>query len=466
MGPEDWANMLRRRAAGICHGVGWQDAPWGQSRFEYGDNPLATAEPVGDIACMALAAVGVAASSIAHRRGTDKQPFTINRRAAALAMAANTYLRVDGKQPDSWPAVTGFYRAADDWVFLHGGFPAQRQRMLAALGAPPDRKGLAAAVARRTAQDIEEICLAANVCGRRLRTGEAWTQHGASLPIAGKPLISINLVGNPGAFDWTPGEFPLSGIRVLDLSRVLAGPTIGRTLAEHGAEVLRIGAPGLATIPAAVIDTGYGKRSAFADLDTPRGRIVLNRLIRGADVIIDGFRPGSLAMRGFGPRAVSRLRPGIIHVTLSAFGGTGPWGGQRGYDSLVQAATGLAGGDPPKLLPCQPLDYLAGYLGAFAVMRALLLRVETGRGVWIELTLTGMAHWFRRMAAELGPDPKLPKENAAFEDLGNERCTLDSAFGRIEALRPALDVPWRPRIWAPPVPLGSDPPEWQASRGH
>lgn len=457
---KDWANGLRRRAAGICHGVGWHDAPWGISRFEPGENPLATAHPVGDIASMALAAVGVAATAIARHRGRDRAPVTINRRAAALAMAANNYLRVDGKAPESWPALTGFYEAADGWVYLHGGFPLHRQRLLAALEAPADREGLAATIADRTARDIEDLCLAANTCGRRVRTEDEWTDHPASRPVAAKPLISISPFGQAGAVKWTSADMPLAGIRVLDLSRVLAGPTIGRTLAEHGAEVMRISAPGQATIEAAVIDTGYGKRAAHADLATPRGRRVLTRLIRGADVFIDGYRPGSLAQRGFGPKAINRLRPGIIHLDLSAFGATGTWGGQRGYDSLVQAATGLAEGDPPKLLPCQPLDYLAGYLGAFAVMRALLLQAETGHGAQIELTLTGMAHWFRRMTAEIGRESDVPDSNAAFKDIGGEICTLNTAFGRIEALRPALDVPWRPRTWAPPVPLGHDPPEW------
>ncbi|MEM1164171.1 MAG: CoA transferase [Pseudomonadota bacterium] len=450
-----------RIATGLTRSVGWMDAPWSR-HIDWQDRPepLSTKMSIGAVAGVGLGAVGVAAAEINALRGGPGGQVSVARDAAALAMCANDFLRVDGKRPVSWPELTRFYLAADGWVFLHGGFPPQAKRLVAALDAPADRDGLAARLAGMTAQDIEDVCVAANTCGRRVRTFQEWNDHPASKAIAAQPVISLEPLGQGPARPWTSAERPLSGIRVLDLSRVLAGPTIGRTLAEHGADVLRIASPHLPSIEPLVIDTGYGKRSAYVDLETDAGRAELTALVREADVLIDGYRPGALAAKGFGVNDLDRMHPGIVYLTLSAFGETGPWGGTRGYDSLVQATVGLAKGDPPKRLPCQPLDYLVGYLGAFAIMRALMVRAETGAGARIELSLAGMAHWLRRIAAEVGPVATPPEKNPVTEDVPEQICEIDTVFGRISALRPALDVPWRLRQWEAPVPLGTHDPVW------
>lgn len=449
-----------QRIARVGHLIGWHGPRAGLVSVEEDANPLATAMPVADVAAFSLGAVGAVAGEIAMLRGAPRPKITVSRRAAALAMCANDYLGLDGAPVRSWPELTRYYRARDGWVYLHAGFPPHTRRLLAALGAPEDREGLEARVAGMDATEIEARCVAANTCGRRVRTVEEWGAEPACLAIAGRPVIGFEPLGEGAVRPWTPAVMPLAGIRVLDLSRVLAGPTIGRTLAEHGADVLRIAGPGLPYSEALVMDTGYGKRSAFVDLETAEGRTALAELIRGADVVIDGYRPGALARHGLSPAGIAALRPGIVHLTLSAWGEHGPWAGQRGYDSLVQATIGFAVGDPPKRLPCQPLDYLTGYLGAFAIMRALMIRAETGRGTAIELTLAGIGHWLRRMAAEFPDDPAPPDRNPTAAEIAGERCTVPSAFGEITALRPALDVPWRPREWQPPVSLGSSPAIW------
>lgn len=451
---------LRTLGQSLTGQVGWPDADWASVEFREASEPLATSMPIGQVASIALGAVGLAGLEIARERGAPVGPVATDPRAAALAMCANDYLRIAGQAPVSWPELTRFYRAADGWVFLHGGFPAQAARLVACLDAPADRDGLAARLRGMPAQEIEDRCLAANTCGRRLRTPANWAAHPAAQTIAARPVLDITPLPGGAPRRWTPAALPLAGLRVLDFSRVLAGPTIGRTLAEHGADVLRIASPDLPSIEPLVIDTGYGKRSAFVDLDTAHDRATLDDLLAGADVVIDGYRPGALARFGLDPAALARRHPGLIFVSLSAFGQDGPWGGSRGYDSLVQAAVGLSGGEPPKRLPCQPLDYLAGYLGAFGAMRALIARAETGAGAHVELSLAGMALWLRQMAAGIGDVAAPPDRNPTSREVADELVTLASEFGEITTLRPALDVAWRPRHWTPPQRLGSSAPVW------
>lgn len=459
-GPRKRGIMMIETAMALTESIGWNDPDWGLVKFTDTRTPLATKLPIADIASVGLGAVGVAAASIAQARGIAAGKIVVDRRAAGLAMAAADYLSIDGKPARAWPELTAFYKARDGWVYLHAGFPPHTVKLLKALDAPNDREGLATRVAEMTAQEIEDRCIAANTCGRRVRTEAEWQAHPHNAVITGQPLIRMTRLPGRSARGWAPADKPLDGIRVLDFSRVLAGPTIGRTLAEHGADVLRIASPNLPSATPLVIDTGYGKRSAFVDLDTDQGQHDFKRLLADADVVVDGYRPGALARRGLGLDQLTAARPGLIHFNLSAFGETGPWGGLRGYDSLVQATTGFAPGDPPKRLPCQPLDYLTGYLGAFSVMRALMVRADTGAGTSIEMTLAGIAHWVRQLSNQLLPEHAAPIVNPIAEDITEELCETPSEFGLITSLRPALDVNWRPRKWAPPIPLGSSVPEW------
>ena len=328
---------LRRLGDDLTASIGWPGAGWERVRFLDRPEPLATSMPIGQVASIALGAVGMTAASIAEHRGAVPGSVTVDPFAAALAMCANDFLQLDGRKMASWPELTGFYAAADGWVYLHAGFPPHTARLLAALEAPGDREGLAARVAGLTAQEVEDRCVASNTCGRRLRTPHEWQEHPACRAVAARRVIELDPAGRGPTRPWSHAARPLDGVRVLDLSRVLAGPTIGRTLAEHGAEVLRIASPNLPSIEPLVIDTGYGKRSAFVDLEAAEGRAALTALISQADVFVDGYRPGALARHGLDPDSLDRLSPGIVYLTLSAFGEDGPWGGLRGYDSLVQA---------------------------------------------------------------------------------------------------------------------------------
>ncbi|MEM1300477.1 MAG: CoA transferase, partial [Pseudomonadota bacterium] len=233
---------------------------------------------------------------------------------------------------------------------------------------------------------------------------------------------------------------------------------------EHGAEVMRIAGPHLPSFDSLVINTGFGKRSAFVDLREEDGRETLRTLIRAADVLIDGYRPGALAGRGFSFDDLQDLNPSLVYLTLSAFGETGPWGGRRGYDTYVQAATGLSaeGPDGPTRLPCQPLDYLGGYLGASSVMAALARRAEEG-GAWrAELSLGRNAMWLWEWTDALGPESDPPAANPSLEQAAPVLAEMSSEFGQLRAMRPAVLLSETPPEWrAAPVRLGTHPAEWR-----
>lgn len=263
--------------------------------------------------------------------------------------------------------------------------------------------------------------------------------------------------GEGGA--WGAGrERPLSGVRVLDLTRVLAGPVAARFLAAHGAQVLRVGAEHLPEVPGLVISTAFGKRSCRLDLRTPAGAAALRDLVAGADVFVQSYRPGALEALGFGPRELAALSPGIVCVDISAYGSRGPWAGRRGFDSLVQMACGIAheggGGSRPYPLPAQVLDHATGYLAAFGAMAALLRRPVEGGSWRVRLSLARTAQWldgFGRVDGAGTPDPDV-------SDLMEE---MDSTFGRLAYLRPPGTIDGASPYWSSPPPRqGEHPPAW------
>jgi crotonobetainyl-CoA:carnitine CoA-transferase CaiB-like acyl-CoA transferase len=253
-------------------------------------------------------------------------------------------------------------------------------------------------------------------------------------------------------------------VRVLDLTRVIAGPICGRTLAEHGADVLLVTAAHLPSIDVLVMDTGHGKRSARLDLRRDEDAERLRELIRGADVVCQSYRPGALAARGFGPEALARLRPGIVAVTLSAYGHVGPWASRRGFDSLVQTVSGIAyeggraaGIDGPRPLPAQALDHSSGYLAAFGAMLALARRAREGGSWLVRLSLAQTGRWIDGLGRIEGPET--PEQR--IEDVEDLLITSDTPFGRLRHVAPAARLSETPAWWTrPSVPLGTDPPTW------
>lgn len=424
---------------------------------------------VGTAAQASIAASALAAAELWHLRTGRRQEVRVDPRAAAVEFRSERYLRIGGQAPpDVWDKVAGAHRCGDGrWVRLHTNFPHHRDGMLKLLGCAYDREAVAAALAGWEAVALETAAAERGLVATAMRPYAEWRQHPQHAALAGQPLVSIEPLGPAPVQPLGPAERPLDGVRVLDLTRVIAGPVCGRTLAAHGADVLLVAAPHLPSIESQVIDTGRGKRSCFVDLRQPEGRESLAGLLHEADVLVQGYRPGGIEALGFGPQAAAKLRPGIVYVSLSAYGHLGPWAGRHGFDSLVQTATGFnaaeaeaAGSEVPRPLPCQALDHASGYLLAFGALAALYRRATVG-GSWlvrVSLARTGRWVWgLPRVTDGLAcPDP-------TFEDVRDRLEDIDSGFGPLTVVRHAAELSETPLHAArPTVPLGTHPARWDA----
>lgn len=441
--------------------VGWEDAPL--DRLEIVDDGLSlpTPWPVTANAIAALAAVGLAASRIHEIRTGEKRVVRVSTLHAGLSMASSSYLLIDGKAAKFRDPFTGFYEAANDrWVFLHGNFPHLRDGVLEMLGVQ-NVDDVPHAVKKRDPFELEAEGIAKGLCVAAVRTREEWLAEPQAEAVLSQKLLSVNRIGDAPLRAISSGTEPLSGLRMLDLSRVIAGPMSARTVAEFGGEVLLISGPNLPSIESLVIDTGFGKRAVFIDLR--KDSETLERLLSEADIFLDAYRPGALAAKGFDAQSLSRKHPGIIHIDLDAFSKMGPWSGRRGYDSLVQATTGMCwdGKSKPRNLPCQPLDYLSGYLAAFGAMIALIRQYEEGGSWSVRLSLAQTSEWMWSTYSSLGAETAMPDTSMTFEQAASFLAEYQTDFGLVTALKsPLQDAAWHwPSV---PVPLGTHDPAWIA----
>jgi crotonobetainyl-CoA:carnitine CoA-transferase CaiB-like acyl-CoA transferase len=306
-----------------------------------GEDPvLPTNYLLGTAGAVAIAAIGVAASDLWSMRTGRRQRVAVDMRAAAAALRSDRYLSIDGKAPPSpWDPISGFYRTRDErWIQFHCNFPHRRDGVLAFLRCANERAAVEAAAATWAGQALEDGLTEAQMCVGLVRSREEWLAHPHARAGVQLPLFEVIKIGDSPPVPLNAGARPLSGVRVLDLTRVIAGPVGGRTLAEHGAEVMRIKAPHLPGNFPLDIDTGHGKLSARLDLRRAADAERLRRLVQRADVFSQGYRPATLTSRGFSPEALAELRPGLVYVSLSAHGHQGPWHLKRGFDSLVQSS--------------------------------------------------------------------------------------------------------------------------------
>jgi crotonobetainyl-CoA:carnitine CoA-transferase CaiB-like acyl-CoA transferase len=436
------------------------------------DKVLATAWPIAPIATATLAAVGLAASHIQEMRTGEKLSVEVDTRSAEIAMASSSYLEVGGKNAKFRDPFTGLYEAADgEWVFLHGNFPHLRQGLLDLLGVDNDPDAIQAAVRKWDAAELEAEAISRNLCAAKVRERSAWEATQQAAAIRALPVLKVTRQAPAGPAAWPAGcgdaaQKPLSGLRMIDLSRVIAGPMAGRTFAEHGGTVLLVSGPGLPSIESLVIDTGFGKHACEIDLARDAGRADLTHLAGSADVVLDAYRPGAIAGRGLDRATLHQANSQLVYVSLSAFSHGGPWSFRRGYDSLVQATMGMtleAGADRSTLLPCQPLDYLTGYLAAFGAMAALIRRAEAGGSFAVDLSLATTAQWMWDWRDRLGDDSSVPPSNPSSSDIADLIAMHETRFGTVRAVRPPLKIGGRSAEFRrPPVPLGSDPATWPA----
>jgi crotonobetainyl-CoA:carnitine CoA-transferase CaiB-like acyl-CoA transferase len=438
--------------------------------IEGSDPVLPSPFKIGEAAAATIGASALAAAELWRLRTGRAQQVHVDTRAAAMAFRSERHLRIDGAPPPAlWDDIAGFHATGDGrWVQLHTNFPHHRERALEVLACPGDRQSVAEAVAGWKGEELEEALIAAGTCAAFVRTPEEWLAHPQRAAVAALPLLEILPLGDsppeplPGADRPLSGVRPLSGMHVLDLTRIVAGPVAARALAAHGADVLQVSAPHLPSIDQLVIDTGFGKRATSLDLRTPADSDTLKALIREADVFLQAYRPGALDALGMSPQALATLRPGIVYVTLSAWGHEGPWRDRRGYDSLLQSATGIAwecGRDGrPGTLPAQAQDHASGYLAAFGALVALTRRATEGGSYLVRVSLAQTGHWLKG----LGRIEETGLQEPDNEDIADLLAITKTPFGFVEHLRPAVaSMSETPMHWTiPPVPLGTHGAGW------
>lgn len=351
-----------------------------------GRGALPSVFAVSDFAAAAVAAAGLALAEWSHARSGKLASVSVDRRLASLWFGFS--IAPQGwSLPPAWDPVAGDYAAADGWIRLHTNAPHHREAALKVLGTPPERAAVTAAVARWRGDELEAAIVAEQGCAAAMRSTRQWAEHPQGRAVLAEPLMRMETGDKAAAFE---GAFdllrPLRGLKVLDMTRVLAGPVATRFLAGFGADVLRIDPPSWQE-PGVVPEVTPGKRCARLDLKTGAGRERFRALLLEADVVVHGYRSEALEVLGLGSEVRASIRPGLIEVSLDAYGWSGPWVNRRGFDSLVQMSCGIAeagmrqaGADRPVPLPVQALDQGAGYLMAAAVLRGLALRAQTGTG--------------------------------------------------------------------------------------
>jgi crotonobetainyl-CoA:carnitine CoA-transferase CaiB-like acyl-CoA transferase len=408
-------------------------------------------------------------------RSGRRQQVAVDLRQATASLRSGHYMSLgSGNISPARNSIMGVYPTRDKrWSYLHCNFPNHRAAALSVLGVAEHRDAVAAAVATWDAADLEEAIIAANGAGGMARTQAEWADHPQAAAIAALPLLEIMRIGDGAPEALPPGDRPLSGIRVLDLTRVLAGPTCARTLAEHGAEVMKITGAHLPNLGYQEWDTGHGKLSAQLDLRAPGDVDMLRGLVAEADVFSQGYRPGSLANRGLSPEELAAIRPGLVYVSLCAFGHTGPWASRRGFDTVVQTVSGMtirqAQSVPsktpgPQFYPVSAIDYCTGYLMAFGAIVALARRAREGGSWLVRISLAQVGKWIVDLgevpAAALGDVPhEFPRA-----EIERWSTVSQTPSGPLRHLKPVVQLSETPPYWArPSVPLGYHRPVWPST---
>ncbi|HEX5267837.1 MAG TPA: CoA transferase [Acidimicrobiales bacterium] len=443
-------------------------------RVEGSDPVLASPHHLGEGAAVCRLLTGVAANELWRLRTGRSQELTVDARHAAAALRSYLHARLVGQPPLSLEAAARargtlrFTRIAATrdgrHVQLHGSFHDGPQ-ILDELGLeePSSAEEIDGAVAKRDAFELEAAFVRRRICGGVVRSRQEWADHPQGRALAGLPVVQVTRIGDAPPEPLPDGDRPTSAVRVIDLTRVLAGPTCAKTLAEHGADVLHVGAPHLEGGGPFELETGIGKRQVVIDLDVPEQAQAMRSLIRGADVFSQGYRLGTLARRGFAPAQLAALRPGIVYVSENCYGLTGPWAERPGWEQLGQAATGMsfregrsAPDGIPRLAPAAVNDYSTGYLAAYGVMVALARRAQEGGSWHVQVSLSQTCMWYQSLGDDCDPDASDPGE---VETYLAEMDTAD--FGPIRYLTPALHMSETPPHWElPPALQGAHQPVW------
>ena len=408
-----------------------------------------------------IAAASITAAMLSDGTSTST---SLDRDRVRTAVTSERHFRRDGRAPNAWAELSGFWNTADGWLRTHANYPHHRDRLLGAIGldAGADRDEFAARLLRFEADEAEERIADADGVAVKVRNVEEWRRHPHAAFVDHQPLVSVNGRRDAGSYNADPPSdrpvSPLSGVRVLDLTRVIAGPVATRTLALLGADVLRVDDPGLEEPEWQHLDTGAGKRTALLDLRSAADRAAFDELLGSADVLVTGYRPGALDRFGLSSEDLASRHPGVIVGRINAWGTDGPWAGRRGFDSIVQAATGIAwiessDGEKPGALPAQALDHAAGYLLAAGILSALRHRRSSRSASEVGISLVRVAHELLNTE---------PASSTSSVDDAVPATTVTTNAGITYAL-PAIGYPGGPDDWPTESrPYGQDPPAWAA----
>jgi crotonobetainyl-CoA:carnitine CoA-transferase CaiB-like acyl-CoA transferase len=442
------------------------------------DPVFSTRFKIAETCAAVLAGVGLAVSDIWELKTGRPQRVSIDVRHAAAALRSSAYLQrpssdgvfkaVINKHHAAMIAITQPWRTKDGrWVLPHFGLPNLQARMLKLLDCEPTPESVAGAVAKWDALDLEAAIDAACLCGGMVRAHEEWLQHPHAQVLAAKPIVEIIKLGESDPEPLPRGDRPLSGIRALDLTRILAGPMAARTLAEHGADVLMVTADRLPQIPEHVLDTSHGKRSCFLDLKDREDAARLRVLIGCADVFSQGYRPAAIGKLGFGPEEVAALRPGIIYASIDCYGADGPLSHRGGWEQVAQTMTGLchegrtaSRPDGPALLPAAACDYTTGYLAAYGILLALGMRARVGGSYHVRASLCRSGMFIYQQGKVEFPGLGLDLSAAELDGI---RIETRPESGPLRHLGPVVKLSETLPHWTRPTPrLGGDAPEWLA----
>ncbi|NUR61944.1 MAG: carnitine dehydratase [Catenulispora sp.] len=435
---------------------------------------------VADFATWTVAAAHTqAAAFLTARNGAGTTPqVSITPREAAIAFRSERYLRLNGEPTFDWAPLSGDYQTTDGWIRLHCNFDHHAAIACQVLGVPQDRSALEAAVRRRNRFELEDAITEAGGVAAAMRSRTEWAAHEQSQALAKQPLVALTPIAGGETFaaicaatnsdrarpasrnhntntNTNHLPRPLSGIRVLDLTRIIAGPNAGRVLAAYGADVTMIRSPLLPTIRGLDLDLNFGKSLRFLDLRSAAGHSTFLDLVRSADIVLQSYRPGALAALGLGPSDLAALNPRLIYASISAYGTTGPWAARRGFDSLVQMAVGIAdegmqasSAPRPVPLPAQVLDHAAGWLTAAGAIEAL----NRGGGLTVDVSLAGVSAALDRLG-RWDPSIGLAVPDPALSDVEGLLLHTPTSAGTLTHVRFPGRIPGAEIGWSGPPPI-------------
>ncbi len=450
-------------------------APLAMPHFEGREAVVPTPLRAATAAAASLGFASAAAAEIWRFRGGDKQTVGIDLPAAAATLVSHELVRRNGETVHAFVpggAATGFYQSADGrWLYLHGGFPHLAKGNLDLLNAKNDVKSVVESVARWNALALEDALAFMQLSGAIVRTEEEW-RAGTAGHILGAPVV-LKKIGQAPPARLKDSDTPLGGLRVLDLTRVIAGPACGRLLASHGAEVLALRAERMPFIKEFDFPLTAGKRQAFLDLSKPAEAEQLRRLARDADIFLDSCRPGALAALGFSPASLAHISPGMITVSISAYGNEGPWAPRRGWEEVTQAATGLAAEHGafmakrrgrrealPELIPGAVCDYVTGYLAAAGALAAMVRRIREGGSWHVQVSLAATAMWLQSLGRlEAG---QVPEHWEPRDGLDQYLGSCETSDGWFECLGPVVRMSKTPPLMSSPTDR-IDSPRWASA---